>query len=435
MEAKKTKTGEKESATKVTQTIEKKVKRKRAQRALLVPETKIRSRTKRTWCVIAHIGSGGFGDVYKVCDEAKPSYECAMKTEIHNADQRRLSLERSILREIDGYTKAHKKERHFCELIDAGSTNEFSWIAMTLIGPSLEDVRRMLGKQYSRPCVVNMALQILEAVEVMHEVGFIHRDLKPSNICTGVAPADENVLYVLDFGISRRIFKNNKSKELRNKRERVPFFGTKKFCSLACHLEKDQGRKDDMETYLYTILNLYHTEKGLPWSRDMAEPKKIVEKKKALFANPQKELDAMIPAVFAKMVAYLAGLKFHDPVDYRMLEADLQSLRKEREKDKNCESSDEKLMDWTGRLEALLKETKKNPKKTEQPKGEETLMFERLQKARHGREMQSAGAMSTVNESCMKTMTREGEPSEAGPATSREPEVQPKRKKKSKVKL
>lgn len=152
----------------------------------------------------------------------------------------------------------------------------------------------------------------------MHEVGFIHRDLKPANICTGTPPQDDHVLYVLDFGISRRVFKSSKCHELRvsyakfhkiwntsrifvslnlffqNKRERVPFFGTRKFSSRACHQEKDQGRKDDMETYLYTILDLFHNERGLSWSKDLADVNKIIEKKHALFENPTKGLGAHV---------------------------------------------------------------------------------------------------------------------------------------------
>lgn len=49
-----------------------------------------------------------------------------MKTEVHGAQQRRLSIEKSILKEIDTYTTTHKKSRHFCELIDSGQTKDYS---------------------------------------------------------------------------------------------------------------------------------------------------------------------------------------------------------------------------------------------------------------------------------------------------------------------
>lgn len=49
-----------------------------------------------------------------------------MKTELHGAQPRRLNIEKSILKEIDEYTTANKKARHFCELIDSGQTAEFT---------------------------------------------------------------------------------------------------------------------------------------------------------------------------------------------------------------------------------------------------------------------------------------------------------------------
>ncbi|ULU03185.1 hypothetical protein L3Y34_002635 [Caenorhabditis briggsae] len=303
--------------------------KKKPVKKLLAVNTKVgTSRGIRLWCIQMHIGSGGFGDVYRVIDERStksPQQEYAMKTEIHGAHQRRLTIEKSILKEIDAYTTANSKTRHFCELIDSGQTADYS-----------------------------------------------------------------------------------------NKRDRVPFYGTRKFCNRACHMEQDQGRKDDMETYVYTVLDLFHNERGLPWSKCLGEPKKIVEKKKALCANPTKELDPMIPASIARILIYLNGLKFQDPVDYRLIENELLSARKEVS---TSEPSDEH-MDWTGNLEKLMKDAKKN-KKAATPKGEETLMFERLQRARRARETNS-GCMSGNESYIMKTLTKESEGSEGPPGAFNE---------------
>ncbi|EFP01217.1 hypothetical protein CRE_24496 [Caenorhabditis remanei] len=379
--------------------------KKKPVKKLLTSLNKVDSRNKHLWAVQVHIGSGGFGDVYRVIDEKDPERpEYAMKTEIRGAHQRRLNIEKCILHEVGVYTASNKKTRHFCELVDSGLTAEYSWIVMTLIGPSLDSVRRMLNKQFTRNCVISMALQILEAVEIMHEVGFIHRDLKPGNICTGNPPNDDHLLYVLDFGISRRIYKSITKKELRNKRERVPFYGTRKFCNRACHLEKDQGRKDDMETYVYTVLDLFHNERGLSWSKDLADTKKIVEKKKALFENPLRELDPIVPPGIAKIILYLKDLKFQDSVDYRFIELELRSCRKELT---SSDPSDE-TMDWTGKLEKLMKEAKNN-KKPVTPKGEETLIFENLKERKRVREMTSAGGGRSANESsAMRSCTFDG---------------------------
>ncbi|CAI5445772.1 unnamed protein product [Caenorhabditis angaria] len=342
------------NATKVTNS-------KNSTKKILKTGVKILSAKQYLWKVLGHLGSGGFGDVFKVEECQKPGQFYAMKTEVHAAKMARLRIELQILSEINDYIDENKEERHFCDLLDNGSTKEFSWIVMTLIGPALDSVRRMLRRQFSKTSVINMSLQILDAIRLMHAVGFIHRDLKPSNICVGVPPQNENVLFLLDFGISRRIFKGPKSTELRKERKKVMFFGTRKFCSRACHLEMDQGRKDDIETYIYTILDLMHNEKGLPWSTSLLEPQKIIEKKTLLFKNPQKELHSSIPKQFYDIIEYVGDLKFADSVDYKLIENKLRQLAKEQ----NVKVGN--VFDWSGKLEILIREKEKktnNHKKT-----------------------------------------------------------------------
>ncbi|OKP13338.1 Rho-GTPase-activating protein 5 [Penicillium subrubescens] len=50
-----------------------------------------------------------------------------------------------------------------------------------------------------------IAFQILEGLEMMHENDFAHRDLKPRNILIKARPPDEWWIKIADFGISKRI--------------------------------------------------------------------------------------------------------------------------------------------------------------------------------------------------------------------------------------
>ncbi|CAI5446084.1 unnamed protein product [Caenorhabditis angaria] len=346
--------------------------------ALLKPYSKIKSKTDNVWRILAHIGSGGFGDVYKCELEGCSSDEFfAMKTESHTAKMARLRIELQILEEITAYCIRKQCPHHFCNLMDSGNTLDFFWIVMTLIGPSLQTIRKILHKQFSKTTTLKMSLQILDALKILHDVGFIHRDLKPGNVCVGVPPGDDHVLYLLDFGISRRIYRSAKSRELRKERKKVPFFGTRKFCTRACHLELDQGRKDDVETWIYTTLDLLHNDKGLPWANCFSDPAKVLEKKLALFENPSKELHTCVPQQFCTIIEYVRKLNFEDEVDYAFIETEIHNIAKER----NLNLKDK--FDWKGRLEELIKDneaSKHNRKKEkDEDKGEETLMMERLQ--------------------------------------------------------
>ncbi|CAB3402756.1 unnamed protein product [Caenorhabditis bovis] len=362
----------------------------RKNRQLLLPNTLIVNEANKTqWRIISHLGSGGFGDVYKVADEKygkKTKKYYAMKTEMHSAKMHRLRLEQAILKELAEYDRTSKKKQHFCQLFDDGNTKNFSWIVMTLIGPSLDQIRKMLNKQFSATSVINMALQTLDAIHHMHDVGFIHRDLKPGNICVGIPPKDETTLFLLDFGISRRIYKSAKSRILRKERTKVPFFGTRKFCSRTCHLEKDQGRKDDIECFIYTVLDLFHHEKGIPWNKIIGDSKKILEKKNELFSDPKSVLNPMIPVQVCDIIEYIETLKFEDEVDYKLIENELIEAANERSLNLK-----EKL-DWQGKLEDMLKikillkgrklsrEVMADIKRSgEEAKGEETMHRDRIQ--------------------------------------------------------
>ncbi|GMR32018.1 hypothetical protein PMAYCL1PPCAC_02213, partial [Pristionchus mayeri] len=141
----------------------------------------------------------------------------------------------------------------FVKLIDKGTTPKFRFIVMELLSYSvhfiLKEIHAIHLSDYSATYLMK---ETLNAVTTLHELGYIHRDVKPHNFAVGLG-LNERRIYIIDFGISRK-FLDEKKQFVRVPRERVQFLGTLKYCSRACHLEKEQSVKDDLECWAYMCL-------------------------------------------------------------------------------------------------------------------------------------------------------------------------------------
>ncbi|KAK6047217.1 hypothetical protein COOONC_15278, partial [Cooperia oncophora] len=206
------------------------------------------------WRVLKLLGSGGFGDVYKVVKENDPDkQEYAMKTEMCEGDKRmlRLKIEVRVLG-LCTLVENPDKKKHFLELIDRGKTEKFKFLVMGLVGKSLEDLRKnVVCRNFSKSTGMQAALQTLVSIGDLHDVGYLHRDIKPQNFAIGLGE-NEKMIYMLDFGIARKFTVGN-TKQVKVPRLQVKFLGTLRFASRACHNGIEQGRKDDLETWIFMV--------------------------------------------------------------------------------------------------------------------------------------------------------------------------------------
>ncbi|KAE9415907.1 hypothetical protein Angca_006147 [Angiostrongylus cantonensis] len=205
-----------------------------------------------TWRVIKLLGSGGFGDVYKVQKKDNPDKtESAMKTEMTfgNRQMLRLKIEVMVLMKCHEQTDPKRKE-HFVAFVDRGKTKKFKFLVMGLVGPSLEDIRKKdLVRNYTKSTAMQCCIQTMIALRDLHGIGYLHRDIKPQNYAIGLG-SKESTIYMLDFGIARKFTEEN-TRKIKVPRIKVHFLGTLRFASRACHKQIEQGPKDDMECWLY----------------------------------------------------------------------------------------------------------------------------------------------------------------------------------------
>ena len=302
--------------------------------------------SKVDWQVAEMLGSGGYGDVYKVtrADEGK-SY--AMKTEAIDANPRthRLKLEVVVLEELQKAKEADR--RHFTDLFDKGMIEDkFKFIVMTLVGPSLDDVRRqhLQWGQFSSSTATQIARQTLEAIRDLHKIGFIHRDIKvgrgttagrminllqPQNFAIGINKM-QRTIYLLDFGICRRYL--DRATGLPKKpRKKVRFIGSLRYASRRCHENKEQDRKDDLEAWFYLVFDSYDEENGLPWKKFKGPDRigRIYRSKVEFMRGPVEKLSkevlglswwGKVPPGYLLLIKYVNGLeRFEQAPNYEMM--------------------------------------------------------------------------------------------------------------------
>ncbi|VBB31278.1 unnamed protein product [Acanthocheilonema viteae] len=145
---------------------------------------------------------------------------------------------------------------------------------MTLLGKDLSKLRHETKtKNFSVNTSIRIGLLTLSAIRELHEISVISRDIKPSNFALGINKERRNI-YIFDFGLSR--FYRNQDGSILPTQHHSIFRGTTRYASLRAHQKLELGRRDDLESWLYVMVEL--SSGTLPWRT----PKKMKEKKSQL---------------------------------------------------------------------------------------------------------------------------------------------------------
>jgi eukaryotic-like serine/threonine-protein kinase len=146
--------------------------------------------------VLAKLGEGGMGEVYKARD-TRLNRSVAVKVlppELASDPERRSRFER------EAHAIAALSHPHICTIYDVGRENGTDYLVMELLeGETLAD---RLGRAKARPLtmsdVLRYATEIADALDKAHRAGIVHRDLKPANIMLTKSGAK-----LLDFGLAK----------------------------------------------------------------------------------------------------------------------------------------------------------------------------------------------------------------------------------------
>jgi dipeptidyl aminopeptidase/acylaminoacyl peptidase len=146
--------------------------------------------------ILAPIGAGGMGEVYRARDE-RLKRDVAVKVlppELAEDADRRSRFEREA-RAASGLSHPN-----ILTIYDIGSSNSTVYIAMELVeGSTLKDLTAsgpMPGKK-----MLDLAVQIADGLAAAHAAGIVHRDLKPQNVMV----SKHGYAKILDFGLAKLV--------------------------------------------------------------------------------------------------------------------------------------------------------------------------------------------------------------------------------------
>jgi serine/threonine protein kinase len=147
--------------------------------------------------------------------------------------------------------------------------------------------------------IKNIAIEMIQLIETLHNKLLIHRDIKPNNFMM-----KNNKLYLIDLGMCKRYETNGihmKCKAL------TKIIGTPNYVSLNIHNNIEPSRRDDIESILYICMYLFYGK--LEWDNETNLHNIFLLKSKL----------TNLPFFLQELFTYVRQLEFDEKPNYKYI--------------------------------------------------------------------------------------------------------------------
>src|SRR5882672_9242382 len=145
--------------------------------------------------IVSKIGAGGMGEVYLAQDTSELGRTVALKILPAEVAKDKDRLQRFTQ---EARTVSNLNHPNILTVHEFGQTDSASFIATEYVeGVTLRE--HLSNRRLKLIDILDVAIQIVGALNAAHEAGVTHRDLKPENVMI----RKDHIVKVLDFGLAK----------------------------------------------------------------------------------------------------------------------------------------------------------------------------------------------------------------------------------------